>query len=200
MVDHTGANGRVIFHQKIKKNIDFIIANHLIAQQGHGASNRVIMEFRLNTNLTSRERDETLPDLAVYEQPLTEDLGSMPTGTIPLLIIEILSESNKINDQITKKQKYMQLGVPYYWIIAKGESAEEVMQRSTFFKLENGQYVDQSAQFQETGQISCPALDNLVINADDVLNQDPAEQFEKQKSRADKLEKELVSLKKKLKQ
>ncbi len=47
------------FHQKIKKNIDFIIANHLIAQQGHGASNRVIMEFRLNTNLTSRERDET---------------------------------------------------------------------------------------------------------------------------------------------
>jgi Uma2 family endonuclease len=193
------------FHDQMMENLRFIIACHLKAQQEQQAYRRIHRDFRLNTNLTSRERDETLPDLAVYEQPLMEDLGSIPTGTVPLLIIEILSDSTKTKDQTTKKQKYLQLGVPYYWIITKGENAQEGMQGSIFYKLEEDQYVDQSRQFQEKEQLSCPLLADLVINADDVWNKDPAQQFdeerrqkEEQKIRADKLEKELAVLKKKL--
>jgi len=53
------------------------------------------------------------PDLMIAAADGPEDMAVDP----PLLIVEILSRSNRLDDLVTKRQKYAEGGLPWYWIV-----------------------------------------------------------------------------------
>ena len=46
----------------------------------------------------------------------------------PLLIIEILSPSNRLDDLVTKRQKYVAGGLPWYWTVDLDRPCVTVLQ------------------------------------------------------------------------
>jgi Uma2 family endonuclease len=53
------------------------------------------------------------PDLMVVASSGPDDIAVDP----PLLIVEILSASNRLDDIVTKRVKYAKGGLPWYWIV-----------------------------------------------------------------------------------
>lgn len=57
------------------------------------------------------------PDLALYPFGIRPTTKMVWTSNPPLIIVEILSSSNRNHDVITKRSRYAEIGVPEYWII-----------------------------------------------------------------------------------
>jgi Uma2 family endonuclease len=55
---------------------------------------------------------------------------------LPLLVVEVLSRSNRGYDLVAKRSLYQRAGAPSYWIVDPDEPALTVLQ------LERGQYVE----------------------------------------------------------
>jgi Uma2 family endonuclease len=181
-----------------------LIEKHLYSKGVKNAKNYIFTENRLNTNSESelKRRDETLPDLAVYSEEIPGDKGSIPSGLVPILIIEILSQSTAIIDVTEKKSKYRRLGVENYWILSKSNDPNEGLEQSLFFHLKNTSYFDQTPKYQETGIISCIDLNDLKLHASEIWFEDDKydtnfqwlqaeRKAEKERKRADLLEEKL---------
>ena len=63
---------------------------------------------------------EVIPDLVVRHLPVPPP-ETWAQGPVPLLAVEVLSETTRQNDLIRKRAFYMESGVPEYWIV-DGES------------------------------------------------------------------------------
>lgn len=75
---------------------------------------------------------ELQPDLLVARD---EDLTEAYLPTAPVLAVEVLSPSTKLNDLNSKKAFYERLGVPSYWVI------DPLEPRLTVFELDvDGEY------------------------------------------------------------
>jgi Uma2 family endonuclease len=53
------------------------------------------------------------PDLMIVPADSPEDIARDP----PLLIIEVLSPANRLDDLVTKREKYAEGGLPWYWTV-----------------------------------------------------------------------------------
>ena len=49
--------------------------------------------------------------------PDPERDGSWETAPLPLLMVEVLSDSTRRHDRVTKRAVYMDAGIPDYWIV-----------------------------------------------------------------------------------
>ena len=58
---------------------------------------------------------EVGPDLMV-RQPHADPDGSWESAPLPLLVVEILSDSTRRQDEVTKRSVSMDAGIPEYWI------------------------------------------------------------------------------------
>lgn len=54
------------------------------------------------------------PDLSVSR---TAELGEKRMYNTPLLVVEVISPSSRLMDQLVKRAKYAQAGIPSYWIL-----------------------------------------------------------------------------------
>ena len=67
--------------------------------------------------IISRESGRILiPDLSVFLRPPGDDSDISAAGSIPDIVIEILS-SDRNRDLVRKRQLYAEAGVPEYWIL-----------------------------------------------------------------------------------
>lgn len=92
------------------------------------------------------------PHLHVSGGPVTLDIGNQrhlepdlvvePAGdidaveSVPLLVVEVLSPSNRAHDTHRKRAVYQELGVPSYWLVDPLEPSV------TALDLEGGEYVE----------------------------------------------------------
>ena len=59
-----------------------------------------------------------IPDIAFYEkQPINFFRDSVKTQTMPILVIEILSPKQAVNDIIDKFEIYLQAGIQSCWLV-----------------------------------------------------------------------------------
>jgi Uma2 family endonuclease len=195
-------------HNHMIEQLSTLIQKHLYSKGIEHARNYIFINNRLNTSELSEPeyRDETMPDIAVYSEPINDDLGSIPTGQIPMLILEILSPSTGLNDVTEKKTKYRDIGVKHYWVIKKSEDPNEGLEQSFFYILRGKKYYEISPDFQESGVLICEDLYNMEIMPEDVwfkndskntvLRWHKAElRANQEKARADELENEIKMLK-----
>ncbi len=73
------------------------------------------------------------PDVLVARR---DDLEAHVEPLIPLLVIEVLSPSTKHIDKGYKQSRYMEAGIPSYWIVDPLESSV------TIYELHQGAYVE----------------------------------------------------------
>lgn len=66
------------------------------------------IELKINNNII-------IPDLSIICDSLDEDLKNY--NKAPVIVIEIISPSNRYTDMFTKLIKYEMLGVKEYWIV-----------------------------------------------------------------------------------
>ena len=71
-----------------------------------------------------------IPDLLVY----CKNNNDKKNKKVPLIVVEILSESTWKRDVTVKMQKYAEMGIEEYWII------DPEVQRLTIYKLDNTKY------------------------------------------------------------
>ena len=64
------------------------------------------------------------PDLMIVPAEGPDDIVRDP----PLLIVEILSPSNRLDDIVTKRAKYAEGGLPWYWLVDLDEASLIVLQ------------------------------------------------------------------------
>ncbi|MCL2604515.1 MAG: Uma2 family endonuclease [Defluviitaleaceae bacterium] len=104
-------------HQAISGEISRQIGNHLL-----GKGCRVFAPLSVQLD----ENDETTvnPDIVV----ICDRSKIKPAGCVgtPDLIIEILSPSNRQHDKIIKYLKYLNAGVPEYWIVDPSDNTVTV--------------------------------------------------------------------------
>ncbi len=135
-------------HQKISRKLHF----QLYAQIELKKLGEV---YNAPTDVELAMHDIVQPDIVVV---LTDQLAMItPTKIhgVPMMIIEILSESNRRYDQVLKFEMYQRNGVPEYWIV--DPIAESVQQ----FVLVGGRYVD-AGTHQET--ITAATVEGIVVN------------------------------------
>lgn len=58
-----------------------------------------------------------VPDVVVIRSQDFDRHGPVPAAALPLLVIEVLSPSNRTYDLFVKRELYERLGVPAYWIV-----------------------------------------------------------------------------------
>jgi len=104
----------------------------------------------------------------VYSAPVKEDLGSIPGGMIPVLVVEILSDSTAKIDLTEKKEKYRELGVKHYWVLRKANDPIEGLRGSYFYVLNFDDYQDRSEEIRSSGVLKCEELYGLCLSASDV--------------------------------
>ena len=82
-------------------------------------------------NLDIGNRRHLEPDLAVKR---VEDFRV--AESVPLLVVEVLSPSNRRHDSIRKRRVYRELGVPSYWLV------DPLVPAVTVLELVDGDYAE----------------------------------------------------------
>ena len=98
--------------------------------------------------------DPVQPDVMVLAPADRHLIFERHIETIPLLIVEILSQSNTAHDLVTKRQAYAHAGVPEYWIVRP--QARDVLVHSQP-EPAIGQYL-QVTHVPPDGELSSPTL------------------------------------------
>jgi Uma2 family endonuclease len=57
------------------------------------------------------------PDVMVIRREDFDPAGPLPSSAVPLVVVEVLSPSNRSHDLMLKRDLYERLGVPAYWIV-----------------------------------------------------------------------------------
>ena len=96
-----------------------------------------------------------VPDISVFPKLSIDWHNDEATlSDPPSLVIEILSPSNPKHDRDLKKQLYLRVGVPEYWIVDPMNEAIEQ------YLLTNGKYV-----LQDVGEpIKLTIIDDVVVD------------------------------------
>jgi Uma2 family endonuclease len=116
-----------------------------------------------------------LPDVMVVQQADLDALGDKPAvlDAPAHLVVEIVSESSKVDDYLYKLAEYRAQGIPEYWVVdylALGAvryiGAEKVPTLS-IYSLTEGSYEGQQYRGRET--IVSPTFPELTLTADQVF-------------------------------
>lgn len=101
------------------------------------------------------------PDISVICNP--ELLDQKGCNGAPDMIIEILSESNRKHDLVTKYQLYEEAGVKEYWVVYPLDEMIEV------YLLENDKYI-LDKKYLEDDTIDVKTLEGLTIDLKDIFS------------------------------
>ena len=112
--------------------------------------------------IISRESGRILiPDLSVFLRPPGDDSDISAAGSIPDIVIEILS-TNRSRDLVRKRQLYAEAGVPEYWIFDPRNDTVLPLE------LRDGEYVERGV-LSMGDTLSTPLLPGLTIPLSDLF-------------------------------
>src|ERR1700722_1873749 len=63
------------------------------------------------------DRGAVVPDVMVIRREDFDATGPLAETAVPLVVVEVLSPSNRAHDQLLKRDLYERLGVPAYWMV-----------------------------------------------------------------------------------
>lgn len=110
------------------------------------------------TGLRFSDHDMVEPDLFLVPADRVPELFGNYVLSIPPLIVEILSPSNRAHDVIRKRRTYERFQVPEYWVVDKEIEA------ITVYRLEAGRYARGVEYAAARGdRLTTPALPGLEI-------------------------------------
>jgi len=110
-------------HATIQENL-FEILNRYFASKDKRC--RAMFERQLYMN----KDNYVQPDLLIY----CKDNNEKKNKSVPLIVIEVLSDSTWQKDMTTKMRKYAELGIEEYWII------DPKSQKLSIYGLDGGRY------------------------------------------------------------
>ena len=112
--------------------------------------------------IISRESGRILiPDLSVFLRPPGDDSDISAAGSIPDIVIEILS-SDRNRDLVRKRQIYAEAGVPEYWIF------DPLNDTVLPLELRDGEYVERGV-LTVGDVLTTPLLPGLAIPLADLF-------------------------------
>jgi Uma2 family endonuclease len=136
-----------------------------------------VFEMQLYVN----DKNYVQPDLMIY----CKDNNEKKNKKIPLIVIEVLSESTWKKDVTVKLQKYAELGIEQYWII------DRRTRRISIYQLAGGKYelgelynypledefsimpeIRAKQKAEVTKEFSSPFFPDLAISLEGVFNLD----------------------------
>lgn len=107
-----------VFHGGAANSLDHILTLHvpegLIVGQGVGVSRKVTSYF--------------IPDIFVTRRVAFRRGGDALDPADILLVVEVLSPSNRRNDLVLKRDGYAVAGIPLYWIVDPKEQTISVLE------------------------------------------------------------------------
>ena len=117
-------------HIRIQLNLCYIFNNYF-----NQSKRRCTAVFA--KDLYINDKNWLVPDTLVYCKSNNEKKKK----NIPLIVVEVLSDSTWKKDITVKMKKYAELEIEQYWII------DPDTQRLTIYKLENGKYEEPGALY-----------------------------------------------------
>jgi Uma2 family endonuclease len=91
------------------------------------------------------EESETIPDLVVRHLPVPPP-DKWDDAPAPSLVVEVLSDSTRRNDEVKKRAFYIESGVPDYWIVdAEARTIRVITRTVDRMEAETFQWTPQGA-------------------------------------------------------
>ncbi|MDJ1173818.1 Uma2 family endonuclease [Roseofilum capinflatum] len=107
-----------------------------------------------------------IPDITLLSQEQWEDMAEREAvinlnEPPPLLVVEVVSPSTKMDDYRSKQSEYSVLNIPEYWIV------DPLEQKVTLGQLDHGLY--NLTEFQGEQLINSPTFPQLQLTASQIL-------------------------------
>lgn len=120
--------------------------------------NRLGQVFAAPFDVLFSDFDVVQPDLVFVAAGNAEIVTEDNIQGTPDLVVEILSESSRKYDLVTKRKLYERFGVPEFWVF------DPLLETATVYRLENGAFrrlAELSVEAEDT--LSTPLLPGLVL-------------------------------------
>jgi Uma2 family endonuclease len=107
----------------------------VLASKLHGYVTRWQLGLIFTPRAVIQARDSQVePDLMVRQPSIAENWSELP---VPILVVEIASKSTRRRDVGKKRQYYLDLAVPDYWIVERQDRAIRVIRPSEADRIAN---------------------------------------------------------------
>jgi Uma2 family endonuclease len=140
-------------HQRISIRLIVEISNHL---REHPMGEL----FHAPFDVVFSRYDVVEPDLIFISNERKEILTVKNIQGSPDVIVEILSESNRKYDEVTKRALYERTGVPEYWIVDPVADTVRIFRRNAA-----GRY-ERAAELSRVDSLTSPFFPTLEIRLD----------------------------------
>jgi len=101
-------------------------------------------------------RNFRIADVGVFHRPQSDPHQSFWAAEDLALVIEVVSDSSKVDDRMTKPRWYAEVGIPGFWRVE--ESAEDPHD-AVIFQFELATTTDGAAAYIQTGVTTLTALE-----------------------------------------
>lgn len=136
------------FHQRASKRLQRELERYF-EEAGRGEV------FNAPIDLILTFHDVVQPDLVVVGDP--SQVSARAIEGVPILVVEVLSPSNRAYDRATKAHRYATLGVPHFWIVDPDEKTVECYElRAQHYRV--------AAIGQADSRLTHPAFPGLEID------------------------------------
>jgi Uma2 family endonuclease len=119
--------------------------------------------FHAPFDVVFSRNDVVEPDLIFISNERREILTTKNIQGSPDLLIEILSDSNRKYDEVTKRALYEQTGVEEYWIVDPVADSVRVFRRNAVARYEL------AAEFCDRDKLTSPLFPTLEISLDRIF-------------------------------
>lgn len=137
-------------HQLIVTNLVWQLRSYL-AEQPIG---RVLVA---PTDIVLSDWDVVEPDVLFVASDRLEIITEDNLTAAPDLVVEVLSESTRRRDEITKRHLYERFGVREYWLVDPETNTVRIFRR-------NNHKLELELSVEEGGEITSPLLPGLAIS------------------------------------
>jgi Uma2 family endonuclease len=143
-------------HQRVSYNLILAIGNYL-------AEHPVGKLFHAPLDIVFSRYDVVEPDLLYISNERREIITTKNIQGSPDLLVEILSESNRKYDEVTKRALYERTDVGEYWIVDPRRDAIHIFRRNTAGRYES------AAELSGDDRLTSPLFPTLEIPLDRIF-------------------------------
>ncbi|HYM59950.1 MAG TPA: Uma2 family endonuclease [Thermoanaerobaculia bacterium] len=147
-------------HQDISRNLLVALANYL-------AENRSGTVYHAPYDVVFSNSDVVQPDILCFTNEHRRIRTEKNIRGAPDLVIEIISESSRRTDEITKRNLYERFGVAEYWVV------DPVVETVKVYRLTGGRYERAAELSNEAGgHLETPLLPGFVMDVAAVFREE----------------------------